>query len=85
VRILMASTLLIASSLTAAAQVPDEDTKIRALKRAYELNGSMVRWGSINVSNDPVVVNPPADHNAAADAPVPRTLRQPKSISRVRR
>jgi hypothetical protein len=43
------------------AQEPDEATKIKALKRAYELNGnSMVRWGSIDLSKEnldpPVVV-----------------------------
>jgi hypothetical protein len=33
------------------AQAPDEATKIKALKKAYELNGnSMVRWGSIDLS-----------------------------------
>jgi hypothetical protein len=36
-------------------QIPDEATKIRALKRAYELNGnSMVGWGrgSIDLSKE---------------------------------
>jgi hypothetical protein len=42
-------------------QIPDEDTKIRALKRAYEINGnSMVGWGrgSIDLSHEDLSVDP---------------------------
>jgi hypothetical protein len=41
--------------------IPDEATKIRALKRAYELNGnSMVGWGrgSIDLSHEDLSVDP---------------------------
>jgi hypothetical protein len=42
-------------------QIPDEATKIRALKRAYEINGnSMVGWGrgSIDLSHEDLSVDP---------------------------
>jgi hypothetical protein len=43
--------LLPVSAAAQSVQVPDEETKIKALKKAYELNGnSMVRWGSIDMS-----------------------------------
>lgn len=35
--------------------VPDEETKKRALKRAYELNGNSMVGPMIDVSDDPVV------------------------------
>ena len=41
--------------------IPDEGTKIRALKRAYEINGnSMVGWGrgSIDLSKEDLSVDP---------------------------
>ncbi len=42
-------------------EIPDEQTKVLALKLAYELNGrSMVRWGSIDLSrNQPVELELP--------------------------
>ena len=40
-------------ALPAIAQEPDEATKIRALKRAYELNaGNMSGWVSIDLSKE---------------------------------
>lgn len=41
--------------------IPDEQTKVLALKLAYELNGrSMVRWGAIDLSrNQPVELDLP--------------------------
>ena len=42
-------------------QIPDEATKARALKRAYEINGnSMVGWGrgSIDLSHEDLSVDP---------------------------
>ena len=42
-------------------KIPDEATKIRALKRAYELNGnSMVGWGrgSIDLSKEDLSIDP---------------------------
>jgi hypothetical protein len=51
-------TFLIASPL-AAQQMPDEDTKLSALKRGSELNGrSMDRWGSIDVSKEALNESP---------------------------
>ena len=43
--------LLIAVPTAGAVDVPDEQTKIEALKLGYILNGnSMVRWGSIDLT-----------------------------------
>jgi hypothetical protein len=59
---IFATLILLLVGGSALAQEPDEETKIRALKRAYQLNGnSMVRWGSIDLtqedwSHPPVVV-----------------------------
>jgi hypothetical protein len=60
----------------AAQQIPDEETKTRALKRAYELNdNSMMGWGTIDLTDDPVVHPPKAEANAA---PKPEPVVQPK-------
>jgi hypothetical protein len=47
------------AAVAAEANVPDEVTKIEALKLGYALNGnSMVRWGSIDLS-DRTLTPPP--------------------------
>jgi hypothetical protein len=47
--------LFIFAGASTRAQEPDEETKTRALKRAYQINGnSMVRWGSIDLSGGPL-------------------------------
>jgi hypothetical protein len=70
-------TLLLLTATAVIAQVPDETTKARALKRAYELNGNVMCCGSIDVSQDPIVtgrtaITPETEYNvldAKADAP----------------
>jgi hypothetical protein len=43
--------------------VPDEATKIRALKRAYELVGGITdAWGSVDVSKEESVTGDQPDH-----------------------
>jgi hypothetical protein len=71
---------LIASPL-AAQQIPDEDTKITALKRAYEPNGnSMVGWGSIDLSNEDLSgnahpsVEPPIVRGPRAESEPPKPI-----------
>jgi hypothetical protein len=50
---------LVPAAVAAEANVPDEVTKIEALKLGYALNGnSMVRWGSIDLS-DRTLTPPP--------------------------
>jgi hypothetical protein len=73
-----ALTFLIASPL-AAQQIPDEDTKIMALKRAYEPNGnSMVGWGSIDLGNEDLSgnahpsVEPPIVRGPRAESEPPK-------------
>jgi hypothetical protein len=49
--------------------VPDEETKKRALRRAYELNGDKMVGGMIDVSDDPMVTGvAPAEEKNPLDA-----------------
>jgi hypothetical protein len=42
---------------TIAVAEPDEETKINALKRAYQINGNVgSHWGSIDVDNEPTPI-----------------------------
>ena len=55
--------------------VPNEETKQRALRRAYELNGNKMCCGSIDVSDDPVVtgrtvITPETEFNVLDAKPV---------------
>jgi len=51
--------LLLAVAPAAAVEIPDEATKVEALKLGYILNGnSMVRWGSIDLTHVPEARKP---------------------------
>jgi hypothetical protein len=69
--------LLLVLAAPALAQAPDEATKAAALKRAYEMNGnSMVRWGSIDLSEEDKAgqVTADAPAHAAAEVTDPNAL-----------
>jgi len=56
-------------------RVPNEETKRRALRRAYELNGNKMCCGSIDVSDDPIVtgrtvITPETEFNVLDATPV---------------
>jgi len=56
-------------------RVPNEETKKRALMRAYELNGNKMCCGSVDVSDDPVVtgrtvITPETEFNVLDATPV---------------
>lgn len=57
--IIVILTLAIALIGALAAEAPDEQTKIEALKLGYILNGnSMVRWGSLDLTTAPDLTAP---------------------------
>jgi hypothetical protein len=69
-----AAMLLLATTIAAAQEVPDEATKIWALKRAYELNGNSmvgciegVRCQMIDLSKP--IIDPPKTADAVPPKP----------------
>jgi hypothetical protein len=64
-------------------RVPNEETKKRALMRAYELNGNKMCCGFIDVSQDPVVtgrnvITPETEFNVLDATTIPAEKRRRK-------